>query len=144
MNKSLANYSPEVIQFVADRKNQDPRKTARELRDQGFRTPRGSDSLGDVHHAVCIILRNLPAIELTGEELSEWISDWAVDHGSAVELWGGEKVHKAIYNAVRDRKKLKTVQSASHRDRLLAKGWTLIGEEWNYDSYDAVLVKGSL
>lgn len=60
MKKSLANYSPEVIQFVADRKNQDPRKTALELRELGFRTPRGSDSLGDVQHSVETILRNLP------------------------------------------------------------------------------------
>lgn len=75
------------------------------------------------------------------EELSEWISDWESENGSAVALWGSPEVHAQIYEAVRTGRKLKTSSSPANVRTLTKNGWTLLGDDENYDQYDAVLLK---
>lgn len=82
-----------------------------------------------------------PVTEISPEELSDWMNDFSVEKGSAVEIWGTEEVFKTIYTSYRDGKKLKTVQDEHEANTLVRKGWTMIAEEGAGDQYDAILVK---
>lgn len=73
--------------------------------------------------------------------LEDWINDWCMKVGSAIEIWGHEEQWTEIKKAVESGAKVVAVDSREKADSMVSRGWTLLADEENGDSYDSVLVK---
>lgn len=82
----------------------------------------------------------------------DFLSNFAQEHGSAVDIWGDETLAKEIKALTDQGAQFKSVMWGSdehegpaeyHQEvrRLLAKGWKLLRDEDNIDSFEAILYK---
>ena len=86
------------------------------------------------------------AKQIIGENelpLDEWINEWCLENGSAVEIWGDEQLWTKIKQAVDSGAKVVAVDSREKVDEMVNGGYTLLADEENGDSYDSILVKDS-
>lgn len=87
------------------------------------------------------------------DELHNWISNWANDNGSAIDVYGTIKLWSKLKDIVEAGDKIKIVHGEYPRsingrsvddsffraqEQLEAKGWTLFHHEENGDSYELI------
>jgi len=90
----------------------------------------------------------------TPVDIEDWINDWAVRNGSAVEIWGDEKLRHTMYDLAKKGWKLKSVSGEIPRgmdrgdryDYLETRanrwhGWTQLWIEDNFDNFEIILAK---
>lgn len=78
--------------------------------------------------------------QLNDEQLSEWISEWEAENGSAIALWGTPEMHRKIYDAVQAGHQIVTAYSERAIENYKRQGLELVGEA-DDDQPDAVFIK---
>jgi hypothetical protein len=83
----------------------------------------------------------IPAIGSESGDLQDWVTDWAMENGSAVEIWGDVEIWRKIKELVDTGAEIKTADTMELKDQMVGQGYELLADEDNIDSYDAILFK---
>ena len=94
---------------------------------EGFKS---KDAVGKVQHSF-----------KESDDLFDWIQEWCQDRGSAVEIWGKPQLWIRIKKLVESGATVFSVPDEEDRDNLMELGCKLVAEEYNGDSFEAILVR---
>lgn len=75
-------------------------------------------------------------------ESDDFLMEFDQRYGSAIEMWGYQYpiMIYLIKQAVQADLRIKSVSSPRQMQKLISEGWTLLGKEQNFDSFDAILI----
>lgn len=97
--------------------------------------------------------------ELAASKDTDWLVEFCRKFNSAVEAWGNKKEKEAVRKAVAEGKDIRVLSLDldtprakklngakeyvdAQKEKVTSKGYALVAEEYNMDSYEAIFVKG--